>query len=362
MQTTQKPLILIVDDTPQNVQVLGKILYDYGYSINASYSGAHALQSVSKQLPDLILLDIQMPEMNGYEVCRILKQNPITKAVPVIFLTAYSDVEKVVSGFEIGAVDFIIKPFNVKVLIARVSTHLELKFSREKLEEMNKTKDKFFSIIAHDLKNPFTGILSSSELLLMQLAEYNHAQIENKVTKILNAAKTGYELLSNLLEWSQSQTDRIQFAPTLLSINKIAELCIKLVQPMADQKEIQIVKDFENEILINADENLLNTVFRNLLTNAIKFTQTGGTVTFELQKQEKNIEISITDTGVGIPVENLKKIFDVGSKISTKGTSNESGTGLGLILCKEFVEMHNGKILVESEIQKGTKITITFPL
>ncbi len=358
---TKKALILIVDDNPINIQVISSILHEKGYNISISTSGIQALNTISAKMPDLILLDIEMPEMDGYEVCKRLKSDIKTKEIPVIFLTAKIETENIVYGFEIGAVDYITKPFNVAELLARVATHIELKKSREKLIELNATKDKFFSIIAHDVRNPFAGILTGSELLLMGLPLYEKPQIEKSVTRIYDSAKQGFDLLVNLLEWSQTQNEGIKFNPTKLNLKMVAQTSLNLVQELAENKNVLINNQLDSNLSIYADENLLNAVFRNLLTNAIKFTPNAGKITLFARESNAMIEVSISDSGIGMSKNVLENLFKIENKVSTPGTAKETGTGLGLILCKEFIEKHGGKIWVESELDNGSVFKFTVP-
>lgn len=367
-----KPLILIVDDTPKNIQVLGKTLHDIGYNVSIATSGGQALESVKKESPDLILLDIQMPEMDGFEVCKILKKNPDTKEIPVIFLTAVIESEKIVLGFELGAVDYITKPFHTAELTMRVATHIEIKQSREKikksneqLKELNATKDKFFRIIAHDLRNPFVGIIGLSENMKNSLIKEKKEGLEKffKYTEIINtSSKSAASLLENLLEWARSQTGEINLNPKNISINDLFNKNVQIVSAMAIKKNITIeIAQMNNEIAYT-DELLVNTILRNLLTNAIKFTYAGGKVILSTETKKDFLEISVSDTGVGIEPGNIDKIFKIDSKFSNLGTEKEKGTGLGLILCKEFVEKQGGTIWVESELEKGSKFTFSLPL
>ena len=209
MEKVKKPLVLIVDDTPNNLQVLSNILHDKGYNICISTSGYQALESVNTEMPDLILLDIQMPVMDGFETFKALKLNPKAKDIPVIFLTAVVEPEKIVQAFELGAVDYITKPFNIPELTARVATHLEIKRSREKLIELNATKEKLFSIISHDLKSSVGSILGISDLLLENFDNYKSDKIQQIVSSIYQSSKNTFELLENLLDWSRLQTERL---------------------------------------------------------------------------------------------------------------------------------------------------------
>jgi|JI8StandDraft_1071087.scaffolds.fasta_scaffold08084_4 two-component system sensor histidine kinase/response regulator len=365
----KKPLILIVDDTPKNIQVLGKTLHEIGYNVSIATSGSQALDSVRKESPDLILLDIQMPEMDGFEVCKILKANPDTKEIPVIFLTAVIDSEKIVQGFEIGAVDYITKPFHTAELTMRVATHIEIKQSREKirktneqLKELNATKDKFFSIIAHDLKNPFNTLLGFSKLLFENAPNYTTDQIQQYAQIMNHTAKQSYALLENLMQWAKSQTEKIKISPRNSSMNELLSITIPIVNGSALKKNITIENNISTEDLVYADNSLTTTILRNILTNAIKFTHTNGKIIVSTQRKDDFLEVSITDTGVGIEPMNMDKLFRIDSKVTSHGTDNEEGTGLGLILCKEFVEKQGGTIWANSEVGKGSAFTFTLPL
>lgn len=362
MPNLKKPLILIVDDTPKNIQVLGKTLHDIGYNVSIATSGSQALDSVKKEKPDLILLDIQMPEMDGFEVCKILKRNSDTKGIPIIFLTAVTDSDKIVEGFELGAVDYITKPFNSAELSVRVATHIEIKQSREKLKDLNATKDKFFSIIAHDLKNPFSTLLGFSKLLFENAPNYTTNQIQEYAQIMNNTAKQSYTLLENLMHWAKTQTGNITVIPESSSMDNLLSITIPLVSGSALKKNITIESNVDKDNLVYIDNSLTTTILRNLLTNAIKFTHTNGKIIVSTKKKNEFLEVSITDTGVGIDPKNIEKLFRIDSKVSSPGTESEEGTGLGLILCKEFVEKQGGTIWVTSELGKGSKFTFTLPL
>jgi signal transduction histidine kinase len=361
--------IMVVDDVAENLQVLGNILHKEGFNISFAQDGRQALEIISEVLPDLVLLDISMPEMDGFEVCDILKKNDITKSIPVIFLTARTETESMVHGFNLGAVDYITKPFNPQELLARVKAHLEIKFSRdiihqqnEKLKEMNTTKDKFFSIIAHDLRNPFTVLLSSCELLLLFLEKNDIEKVKLNAIRMLNSSKRGFLLLQNLLEWAQSQLGNTKFTPVNLMLKNLVSETSQFIENYANNKEIKIQNEVPDALQITADIALLQFVIRNLLTNAIKFTSKGGIVTIKASTNEYLTEISIFDTGIGMAKETQDKLFRIDTKVSSNGTNGETGTGLGLILCKEFVEKHGGNIFVESELGKGSVFKFTIPV
>lgn len=367
---SQKSLILIVDDHPHNLQVLGNILKKEGYSPALTQNGVQALEFVKKKQPYLILLDIMMPEMSGLEVCRKLKQSPATKDIPVIFLTAKTETEDIVEGLELGAVDYVTKPFNHRELMARINTHIELKTAKqlivlqkeqlkqtvEELKQANATKDKLFSIITHDLKNLFNALLGFSE----ELVNNNNLDTEGRqdIQVIQQTSKQGYKLLKNLLEWAKSQTGKTAFQPTELNLKAVVAVIIDFTMNNAQSKNITILSDILETTLVFADENMLNTVLKNLLSNAIKFTPANGTVAISCEEKDTEVEISISDTGIGIKPEDIDKLFKIDVSHTTIGTGKEEGTGLGLILCKELVEKNGGSIWVEGEEGKGSRFYI----
>ncbi len=367
------PLILIVDDNPENLRLLGNALQARKYRLIFAKNGPQALDVLKKQKADLILLDIMMPEMDGFAVCQKLKQDATTKEIPVIFLTAQKDNEKVLKGFKLGAVDYVTKPFNTEELITRVETHIKLQTTEtqlkqkveelastvEQLKEANSTKDKFFSIIAHDLGNLFGGTIGLLELVITE--QLTPKDQEKFLHKIMQSSENGHNLLKNLLEWSRVQTGKIKAQPKALNIDAVAQYNIDFLTFQAAQKNINILSDIEKTQVL-ADENMLNTVLRNLLSNAIKFTPENGRVEVSAKKKNAVIELSIKDTGIGIPSKHIDELFRIEVNYSREGTAGEQGTGLGLILCKEFVEKNGGTIGVESEEGKGSRFYIQLPL
>jgi len=365
----QKKMILVVDDNPHNLKILGGILRDNGYSSAFAQNGAKALNAVKIGRPALILLDVQMPDMNGFAVCQQLKQDATTKDIPVIFLTANTEKEDMIEGLELGAVDYVTKPFNRKELITRINTHIELKDAKEKLNQALKelqqalaAKDKFFSIIGHDLANVFSASLGS----VNRLAETGRQLDENKQDELMalvkNSLESGHNLLQNLLYWSRIQTGRMPIQLINVNLKTVVERNIALLESNAKAKNIAIWSSVDT-LLVFADENMLDTVIRNLLSNALKFTPAGGKVEISAKPVEDNrIELSISDTGVGIKPENFDKLFRIDVSYSTRGTAEEMGTGLGLILCQEFMEKNGGTIGVESEPGKGSRFYLRLPL
>jgi len=241
--------------------------------------------------------------------------------------------------------------------------------AEEELRQLNATKDKFFSIVAHDLKNPFNAIIGFSELIVNNIDEYTKEQIESFVNVINNSSQKGYVLLENLLEWSRSQSGKTKIKPENFEITELVYENYDLIKEKASQKDIKIEMDCKNKHSIYADKNMINTVIRNLLSNALKFTNKNGKITIKtetienLKQKDKNcLKVEIADTGIGIKTEDIDKIFDIEYSISTKGTNSEKGTGLGLVLCKDFIEKNDGRIWAVSELEKGSSFIFTLPL
>ncbi len=361
-------VILIVDDTPVNLQILFEYLNALGFRILIAENGEEALTHTERGRPDIILLDIVMPGMDGFETCRRLKENERTKDIPVIFMTALSDTSKKIKGFEQGAVDYVTKPFNQEEVMARIATHLtiqrqkdELSDLNQKLSEVNAEKDKFFSIIAHDLKEPFNGLLGGTSFLAEYVDDLDKKTVKNLLEDLNRTSKAVFNLLENLLNWSRIQTGRIQRMPRRISINKIVENNIALSKHTAKAKGIRLANDIKANTVAYADESMIEAVIRNLLANALKYTENGGHVQITAEDAGDLIQISLSDNGVGIEKEDIDKLFRTDIHHSTRGTAKEKGTGLGLILCREFVEKNLGKIWVESKRGKGTTFCFTLP-
>ncbi|MDP4266715.1 MAG: hybrid sensor histidine kinase/response regulator [Bacteroidota bacterium] len=362
--------ILVVDDNLTNLQVLGVILNEADYSVGIATSGEQALSILKNSYDyDLVLLDINMPGMNGYDTCIAIKAIDKLKDMPVIFLTAYNDINSIVKGFESGAIDYVTKPFNSKELLVRVNTQLQLKQKNEqlkeyslKLEKLNATKDKFFSIISHDLKNPLYSIVGSVKYIHEILQKYRIDEINEMIEIIDHSAKESYSLLENLMEWAKSQTGNIKFEPLYLPLLNIVNRSVDLVSTHASLKNIKIINNVSDNIVVYADEYMLESVMRNLLTNAVKYSYKSGIININAIKRDNKVEISIVDAGIGISDNIKNKLFKIDAdNCSLPGTAEEKGTGLGLIICAEFIEKHRGKISVESEESKGSTFNILLP-
>ncbi len=382
--------ILIVDDNPRNLQLMSTVLKERGYKLFVTNSGENALVFLEQTVPDLILLDIMMPGMSGFEVCRRIKSNERLKAVPVIFLTAKNEVEDVVEGFEAGAVDYVTKPFNTREVFVRISTHLQLQQARrtlvtqnreleklntslqdskaiieedkKRLEQLNTEKNRFFSIIAHDLRSPISGLLGLSEIIRTQAGNISQEELKEFAGLLYDASSEVYNLLENLLDWSRLQMNVLSYSPEKLQLKPVLIDAVKVIRQEWEKKNLQLSIDCSNELEMVADLNMIKTVIRNLASNAVKFTPSGGKISIVAEASSKeNIVISVTDNGIGISEEMQQDIFSLTLKASRQGTNGEKSTGLGLLICKDFIERHGGILSVESKEDRGSTFTITLP-
>jgi len=303
--------------------------------------------------------------------------NPLTIALLSSLLSftiyvsiAYSFFETV-EGFRLGMIFSSTIPFILALPISAVlvsyykkteKQRKQIKVQAEELEMANQTRNKFFSIISHDLRSPFNVLLGLSEVLKNDFEEFSQEELKENIQTIYSTSKQAYALLDNLLIWSGLQTKRMQQHASVFDMKSVLNRNIELFKGQARQKDIELAMHYSSkEVQALADKNMIDTVIRNLISNAIKFTD-GGVITIGLEKNSTKCYVYVADTGVGMSIDILNTMFHVGNNTSTDGTSGEKGTGLGLILCKEFVELNSGEIWVESKENKGSKFTFSVPL
>ncbi|ADK83082.1 hybrid sensor histidine kinase/response regulator [Sediminispirochaeta smaragdinae] len=357
----QSSRILIVDDVYRNIQLAGAILKQENFHFSFATDGNTALRVAREGGVDLILLDIMMPDLDGFSVCSLLKENPETADIPVIFLTAKNDTESIVRGFDLGAVDYLTKPFQAAELLARVRTHVHLRITERKLKEANAAKDRFFSIIAHDLRSPFTALLGVSQYLRDGIDELSPETAKELIGGIHTASKNAFDLLENLLQWSRVQTGTAVFVPEDVELASSVRDNIGLLGVNIAAKELSVENKVPENIRAYADARVVDTVIRNLLSNAVKFTPRGGRVELIGEENGKDCRLIVRDSGVGMSEKQLASLFKIDSRQNTKGTEQEEGSGLGLILSKEFLDRSNGYLSVESRPGEGSVFTVTLP-
>lgn len=336
--------ILIVDDTPKNIQVLGQILSEQGYKIIVATNGLQALKAVEKKIPDLILLDINMPELDGYETCQKLKEQDRLTEIPVIFLTARTETEDIVKAFNVGGVDYITKPFNSHELLARVKLQLVLKEKKEELQATNESNKQLVRILLHDLRNPIGAIQSINQMITEDPKIYSEMQplIIKATDNCMNIFESVRKMYSIDDEKYSPELNQIQ----LMSYIKSALL---IFNHQLEEKNISIKMDIPDDITVYVDANsFIHSVFNNLMTNAIKFSFSNSFIEIKAKQDKGEVIFSVKDHGMGMPQHILENIFDIGKSTSRSGTKGEKGTGYGMPLVKKFVEIFGGTIDVKS--------------
>ncbi|MBI4661735.1 MAG: hybrid sensor histidine kinase/response regulator [Verrucomicrobia bacterium] len=361
-------VILVVDDVPNNIQVVGSILRGSGYQVVPATSGEQALRFSKNPAPDLVLLDLMMPEMDGFEVCRRLKSDPETSAIPIIFLTAAVETERVVKGLEMGAVDYVTKPFNPPELLARVRTHLELKHSREILErtaerlrELNSEKSEFLGIAAHDLKNPICSFIGLAEYVLNK-PDLDRAELTDLAKDILTESRRLLQLVQNLLDVNAIERGQLKLQLAPCDLVEIAQTVIKSFLARADAKQQTLALDpGGSPSRVLADRSLTIQILDNLVSNALKFSPAGKSIRVGLRQTENGILCEVQDEGPGLSVEDQKRLFGKFVRLSARPTGGENSTGLGLSIAKKLIEAMNGSVWCESEAGHGAKFVIRLP-
>jgi len=351
--------ILVVDDTPDNLTFISGLLRDH-YRVKVATSGEKAITIAQAQPhPDLILLDIVMPGLNGYEVCEQLKANPQTKPIPVIFLTVKSDIEDERRGLEIGAVDYITKPVSPPILMARVKTQLNLKASYDSLQELLRSREDMVNMIVHDLRNPITNILLLSEIFLENI-DLPPQKLRKNLDIIWRSGQKLKTLVDDLLLKAKLESGHFSLDRQLVDLGELCRTALSDVQDIAEQRKLTLHLDLpgDNAFPACVDPLLIRRAIENLLSNAIKYSPSHSLVNLRLTyAPNEQTRIQVVDEGPGISAELRQHIFDkyeIGTLM--RGVSQ---IGLGLAFCKLAVEAHGGHINVEDNQPKGSIFTIT---
>lgn len=362
--------ILIVDDVMSNVLLLKVFLTNEKFAIATASNGRQALEQVEKENPDLVLLDVMMPDMSGFEVAQHLKSNPNTADIPIIFLTALNSTADIVKGFQVGANDFISKPFNKEELIIRVTHQISLVAAKRlilsKTEELQRTiagRDKLYSVIAHDLRSPMGSIKMVLNMLILNLpSEKIGAEMYELLTMANQTTEDVFSLLDNLLKWTKSQIGKLNVVYQDVDLVEVTDGVIEIFSMVASLKKIRIREMKPEKMMVNADIDMLKTVVRNLLSNAIKFSKENSEVLVKMEEVDGMAVVSVQDYGCGISEEGQKKLLHTDTHFSTFGTNNEEGSGLGLLLCKDFVVKNGGKLWFTSKEGEGSIFSFSIPV
>ncbi len=380
---SKKATVLVVDDDPTNLKLLVEYLKQFHFHAITLQNGQEALEQSKHLQPDLIVLDVMMPGIDGFEVCSRLKADDETKDIPVMFMTGLVDPEQTLRGFEVGAVDYITKPFRPGEFMARVQTHTTLRQQqkqlqhqnlrfqeqhalierqRQELKDVNTRKDKFISLVSHDLQQPFSGIFINTERIRQAVEQQRYGKLP-EITEQLQTAVENYQvLLENLLTWAKVQQGLLKYQPQPVDLHLIIAKHFALFMAKAEQKQISLTTSNQQRIMVYADVKMIDIIVQNLLSNAIKFTPPGGAVEITVAVDEHEVKVSVSDTGIGIEAAAFPKLFRIDMKYQRAGTFEETGTGLGLTLCKACVEKHGGHIEFTSDLGKGSTFSFTLPL
>ncbi|HEC85841.1 MAG TPA: response regulator [Thioploca sp.] len=389
--------LLVIDDMPYNI--LLSFLSKKGFKVLVAHDGKDGIRMAELSQPDLILLDVTMPEMDGFEACQVLKNHEKTQDIPVIFMTARTDIVDKLKGFELGAADYITKPLQLEEVLARVTTHLKLcKLHRQLQQEIinrkqveislqaerdalaertaqlsqanvelahaARLKDEFLANMSHELRSPLTAILGISQTFLEEF----YGPLNDKQRKSIRTLEESGEhllaLINDILDLSKIEAEKLTLNLNTVSVNDVCQACLRMTKEAAFKKQIRVATTLDYAIdTIQADERRLKQILVNLLSNAVKFTPEGGSIRLEVNGDAEHgvIDFSVRDTGYGIAKEDMKHLFE--PFVQVGGTLNraQEGTGLGLSLVYRLAEMHGGSVSVESLVDQGSCFTISLP-
>jgi two-component system sensor histidine kinase/response regulator len=362
--------ILAVDDDRINLRIIGGILRHEGYEIAEATSGEQALEVYATFEPNLVLLDVMMPGIDGFATCRILKKTYGDKCAPVIFVTAKSEADDVVMGFDAGGVDYLTKPFRPKEVVARIRTHLsnqqlveQQKHLVDQLSKANAAKDRFLGMCAHDLRNPLSSIRGLAELMDENAIGILTPEQKEIIQTIHGASQSMLLLVNELLDVATIEAGHLKLEKTPVSIVEIVERSVHLSNIEAAKKstKIEMVKSASDPI-VDVDRNKIRQVVDNLINNAVKYSPRGSTVTVFIHANASTAGFSVRDSGPGIPESERHKLFKDYGTLSSIPTGGEKSTGLGLAICRKIVEAHNGTIGVDNIPGRGAEFIVSLPL
>lgn len=423
--------ILIVDDVPDNLRVLSQVLLQQGYRVRKATNGQFALNSAQLMPPDLILLDVMMPELDGYEACRFLKADERTRDIPIIFITARDDIESKLMGFEVGGLDYITKPFDVQEVVVRVATQLkvsrlqkELQLQKEQLEQKNQQleqeicdritaqtelqnlnqeletkveqrtqelsqrnqelislqkqleislrkeqslsemKSQLITTISHEFRTPLTVIMTSNELIKYKIEKQQTQNLDRHLNRVNESVKRIEQILNSAIVLAQAESNVINFEAQILNLDLFTKQILEDWKPLENQSHpIELSIKGNHPEVFKADPNFLKQILIHLLTNAIRYSPEGGTINLELIYQPTEVIFKIQDRGIGIPESELDQVFDAFYRGNNADSiSGTPGAGLGLTVVKRLVELHQGTITLESILNQGTIVTLSFPV
>lgn len=358
--------LLVVDDTPENLRLLASMLGEKGYEVRPVSSGRQALQAAERLVPELILLDINMPEMDGYEVCRQLKSREDLREVPVIFLTALTDTADKLKGFAVGGVDYVSKPFQIDEVLARVKVHIALRRAQKqladnynRLRELETLREKLVHMIVHDMRSPLAVICANLELFGM-IAGHTYSE---QAGKTLKDAALGVENLvhmtNDLLDVSKMEEGKMTLNREPINLVGLAKQITENFSVMDPSRTITV--ESEGSRLVFCDGAIMRRVLQNLLSNAIKHTPDGSPVRITIENKPQCCRVSVIDQGRGVPLESRRKIFEKFGALESRADRKYHSVGLGLAFSRLALEAHGGTIAVDSNEPKGSVFWFELP-
>jgi signal transduction histidine kinase len=353
--------ILIIDDKQKNLELISSFFSDSNYLLRTTTDPEEALQICNEFELDLILIDIRMP-VDGFHVCHMIHSSRHNAKTPVIFMAERTNVDNIAKAFRMGCRDVITKPFQIDELLSKITTHSLLHINSRKIHELIKAKDKIFSIIGHDLRSPFNSLIGFSDLLIDNLSHTDNIEAQKYAQIVNKVSIKNLELLENLLTYAKDLENDANASFEKVNVNLLLSEVIQIVQPQALLKNIRLMQVFgQNEFTMGV-KDLLATMIRNVLSNAVKFTPNNGNVTLSTKLVGNTIQIIISDDGIGMEQVYVDSLFDYEKKFSKEGTNGEVGSGYGLILSQEIATKHNGSIAVNSTPGEGSTFILSLPL
>lgn len=368
MSSDNENTVLIVDDNPENLSVLSDYLQKAQFKVLVAEKGESALKRLKHIKPDIILLDVIMPGINGFETCRQLKKDPQFQEIPVIFLTALSDTIDKVEDFKVGAINYITKPFKQEEVLVRLKTHLtisrlqkELQAKNDQLTILNQEKNEFLGIAAHDLKNPLSAIQGLINLIESRYDQMSKEQVMEMLRMVSNSSKKMFALIKNLLDVNAIESGKKNILLQTIDILPTVQSLVRHYSDKAIAKNITVqLQSQEKPYTAFVDENSLYQVLDNLISNAIKYSPHGKNITVRMSEDEQQVRCEIQDDGPGLSESDQQKLFGKFTRLTAQPTGGESSTGLGLFIVKKLVEAMNGKVWCESELGHGATFIVEF--
>ncbi len=352
--------ILVVDDEPANVFLLTSILEHNNFNVDSVSDGKKCMEYLEKNLPDVILLDIMMPGITGIEVLNKITSHKNLKDIPVIMVSSKTSSKDVEEALNQGAIDYLKKPIDEIELLARINVAIRIKNNEEKLRELVKAQEEFVRIISHDLRSPFSTINGFAEM--MAFDENLNSEQKEALNFIIEASNYSVEYFNKLLNWTKLGASEINLVKTSINLFSLVQSCTTLYSKKASEKKIDFKIDIDKDLQVNADDVFFRQLINNLLNNAIKFTEAEGQIRIFTSRTSDHLKLSVWDNGVGIKNTTPEEMFNKSVNISTRGTSGEKGTGIGLSICNKIIKAHGFEITFISNPGKGTEFIILIPI